>query len=269
MTMARTGSCGTLTFVGLGLDDDQGISLKGLNEVGLADVVFAEAYTSTLSEGSIDRLAKKTGKKIDILSRNTVEDGGSLLETCKEKRVVLLIAGDPMTATTHIDLRLRAERQGIHTRVVHGSSILTAVPGVLGLQHYKFGRTTTVPFPQEGYSPTSPLEVISENLSRGLHTLVLLDIDAENARYMTANEGLHCLLDMDRRLGKGVIDENNLVCVVARAGAEDCVARAGRLGDLVKESFGPTLHSLVVPGKLHFMEEESLEVLAGLTKVKR
>jgi diphthine synthase len=137
---------------------------------------------------------------------------------------------------------------------------------MLGLQHYKFGRTTTIPFPQEGYSPTSPYEVISENLSRGLHTLVLLDIDAENSRYMTANEGMHSLMDMERRVGRGTVTAGTLVCVIARAGSDDCLVQAGRLGELISENFGPTLHTLVVPGKLHFMEEESLEALAGLAK---
>jgi diphthine synthase len=266
--MAQNGVRGTLAFVGLGLNDDEGISVKGLKEIESADVVFAEAYTSTLSEGSVERLEKRIGKKIRVLDRGTLEDGSIVLDACGDKMVALLIAGDPMTATTHIDLRLRAERQGIRTRVIHGSSILTAVPGILGLQHYKFGRTTTIPFPQEGYSPTSPYEVVSENLSRGLHTLVLLDIDAESSRYMTANEGLHSLLDMERRVGKGIIATETLVCVIARAGADDCLARAGELGELMNENFGPTLHTLVVPGKLHFMEEESLETLAGLAKSK-
>ena len=264
--MAHKGSRGTLTFIGLGLNDDEGISLKGLNEIESADLVFAEAYTSTLSEGSVERLEKRTGKKVTVLDRAAVEEGGAVLEACNDKRVALLITGDPMTATTHIDLRLRAERIGIRTKVIHGSSILTAVPGMLGLQHYKFGRTTTIPFPQEGYSPTSPYEVISENLSRGLHTLVLLDIDAEKSRYMTANEGMHSLMDMERRVGRGTITAGTLVCVIARAGSDDCIVRAGQLGELISENFGPTLHTLVVPGKLHFMEEESLEALAGLAK---
>ena len=264
--MAQKNSRGTLVFVGLGLNDDGSIAVRGLREMKSADVVFAESYTSALAHGSIERLGKRTSKEITILDRIAIEDGKIVLDACTDKKVALLIAGDPMTATTHIDLRLRAEKDGIRTSVVHGSSALTAVPGILGLQHYKFGRATTVPFPQEGFSPTSPYDVISENLSRGLHTLVLLDIDAENSRYMTANEGMHSLMDMERRVARGSINANTLICVVARAGSDDCLARAGRLGDLMDENFGPTLHTLVVPGKLHFMEEESLVAFAGLTK---
>ncbi len=254
---------GSLTFVGLGLHDEKGVTVRGLEEIAKAEVVFAESYTSTLSEGALTRLGELTGKTVKLLDRVAVEDGTSILDACRTRRVALLVAGDPMSATTHVDLRLRAVKQGTVTRVIHGVSALTAVPGLLGLQHYKFGRTASLPFPQEGYSPTSPLEVVAENLARGLHTLVLLDIDAENGRYMTANEGMHLLMDMERRLGKGLINESTLVCVVARAGSDACTVRAGPIGKLIAEDFGPPLHALVVPGKLHFVEEDALEVLAG------
>lgn len=252
------GERGMLTFVGLGLHDEEDVTLRGLRELQEADVVFAEEYTSSLSKDSIERLARKIGKQIQVLGRAEVEDGRAILEASARKRVALVTAGDPMVATTHVDLRLRAERNSIPTSVVQGASVLTAVPGLLGLQHYKFGRTTTLPFPQEGYSPTSPYEVIFENLQRGLHTLVLLDIDQENERFMTANEGLELLLDMERRMRKGALSKETLACVVARAGSPDCVVRAGRLGDLINSDFGPPLHTIVIPGKLHFMEEEAL-----------
>ena len=254
---------GALVFVGLGLHDEDGVSERGLTEILSADLVLAEVYTSALSEGSLDRLAKRTGKRLELLDRAAVEDGKRILKECEDKRVALLVVGDPMTATTHVDLRLRAAEAGIETHITHGASVLTAVPGLLGLQHYKFGRTTTLPFPQEGYSPTSPYEVIHENLSRGLHTLVLLDIDAENSRYMTANEGLHLLMDIERRVGRGIISESTLVCAVARAGSRDCMVRAGILRELLVTDFGPPLHTIVVPGKLHFLEEDALRVFAG------
>jgi diphthine synthase len=39
---------------------------------------------------------------------------------------------------------------------------------------------------------------------------------------------------------------------------------ADRMSILKDKEFGPPLHTLVVPGKLHFMEIEALEKLAGL-----
>jgi diphthine synthase len=261
-----SGKKGRLAFVGLGLHDEHGITLRGLDELGRCDEAFAESYTAMLSDGAVDRLGRRAGKTVETMDRKVVEDGTRILEAAKSAHVVLLVPGDPMSATTHVDLRLRAEAAGIETAVVNGVSAMTAIPGLLGLQHYKFGRTTTLPFPQEGYSPTSPYEVVEENLARGLHTLVLLDIDAENSRYMTANEGLHLLLDMAGRVGRRAVDEDTVACVVARAGAPDCIVRAGAVREMLGADFGRPLHSLVVPGKLHFIEEEALQVLAGLTK---
>jgi diphthine synthase len=37
---------------------------------------------------------------------------------------------------------------------------------------------------------------------------------------------------------------------------------AGMVKDLISADLGSPLHSLVVPGKLHFMEEEALDLLA-------
>jgi diphthine synthase len=262
------GTGGRLVFVGMGLHDDHDISERGLEEIKAADVVFAESYTSMLSPGSLDKLAARSGKEIELLDRAAVEDGSRILSESGSKKVAFLVAGDPMSATTHVDLRLRATKAGIETVVVHNASVFAAVPGLLGLQHYKFGRTTTLPFPQEGYSPTSPYDVISENLSRGLHTLVLLDIDAENSRYMTVGEGLHLLLDMERRQAKGLLSDGTLVCAVARAGSPDCVLRAGAVKELATMDFGPPLHSIVVPGRLHFVEEDALEAFAGWNRGK-
>lgn len=256
-------SRGRLALIGLGLYDDQGITVRGLAELERADIVFVETYTSALAPGSIERLAAKIGKDISILGRRDVEDGTSILDQASRGSAALLVPGDPMTATTHTDLRLRARRFGIETVIVNGVSALTTVPGLLGLQHYKFGRTTTVPFPSEGYAPTSPYEVVQENFARGLHTLVLLDIDAENSSYMTANQGLHLLMEMERRVKGRTLSEESLVCVVARAGHPDCLVRAGRLSELERFEFGPPLHTVVVPGKLHFMEEDALKEFAG------
>ncbi len=258
-----TGPTGRLVLAGLGLHDENGITLKAVKEIEEADEVYVETYTSTLEEGAVRRLESRVRKRFIMLDRAAVEDGRRIVEAARARRVVLLVAGDPMTATTHVDLRLRAAAEHIETHVIHGVSVLTAVPGLLGLQHYKFGRTASLPFPQEGYSPTSPYDIIAENLTRGMHTLVLLDIDADGGRFMTANEGIHLLMDMERRVSRGVLRDGSLVCAVARAGSPDCLVRAGSMKEMMGGDFGRPLHTLVFPGRLHFMEERALEVFGG------
>lgn len=225
--------------------------------------VFAEFYTAVPAGASVEKLESVFGRKVTVLGREEVESGERILEAAERSDACLLVVGDPFSATTHSELRIRAKKRGIPVQIVHGASALTAVPGLLGLQHYKFGRITTLPFPDKGYFPESPYDMIAENLSRGLHTLVLLDIQADKGRLMTANEGLAVLAELERRKKGGILGPEALVCVVARAGSENPVVRAGRRADLQTEDFGAPHHSIVVPGKLHFMEAEALVELAG------
>ena len=156
-------SNGMLTFIGLGLFDEKDISLKGIEVIKKSKKVFAEFYTAKLTGTIIENIEKTIGKPIDVLSREETEKGDKILEAGKNGDASFLTAGDPMTATTHVDLRLRAIKIGIKTKVIHGSSIVTAVPGLLGLQNYKFGRTTTLAYPEKNYFPTSPYDIIKEN----------------------------------------------------------------------------------------------------------
>src|SRR5256885_11964929 len=70
---------GELVFIGLGLDDERGITLRGLDEARAADMVFAEFYTSALQGASIEAVEKLIDRQIRRLSRKEVEDGQVLL----------------------------------------------------------------------------------------------------------------------------------------------------------------------------------------------
>jgi diphthine synthase len=257
-------SKGRLVFVGLGLYDETDMSLKGLEELKQCDTIFAEFYTTKLGKFDKKTFEKQIGKEILVLSREETEKGDKIIEAATQKSVAFLTGGDPMIATTHVDLRLRAIKKGIFTKIIHSSSIATAVPGLLGLQNYKFGRTTTLAFAEKDYFPTSPYTVIHDNKKMGLHSLILLDIQAEKNHYMTANEGFELLLKMEKKLRKRLITDDTLACVVARAGAPNSMVVANTVHHLKTMDFGPPLHTIVIPGKLHFMEIEALELCADL-----
>ena len=97
-----------------------------------------------------------------------------------------------------------------------------------------------------------------------LHTLVLLDIQAHNDRYMTVNEGLEYLMsiyeDLDR---EGLITEDTLAMGIARVGSKDVVVKAGKVSELIDFDFGGPLHCIVIPSKLHIVEAEYLVEVAG------
>jgi diphthine synthase len=253
-----------MVFVGLGLNDEMGISLRGLDEIKRADKVFIELYTSVMPNFSMKNLEEISGKAIQIVSRKELEDenGEKILRAAKDGRVAILVPGDPLIATTHVALRIYAERLGIKTRVVHGASIISAVIGLSGLHNYKFGKSVTIPFPSGTLSET-PYEVITQNKRLGLHTLCLLDIRAEEKRYLCISEALELLLKVEEKKGFGTIADDTLVVGVARVGSNNSMVKADFLNEIVNYDFGPPPHSLVFPGKLHFMEAEALLVLAG------
>ena len=55
-----------LVFVGLGLNDEKGISIKGLEETKTADYVFMELYTSLMPDFNLQRFEALCGKKVQV-----------------------------------------------------------------------------------------------------------------------------------------------------------------------------------------------------------
>jgi diphthine synthase len=151
---------------------------------------------------------------------------------------------------------MRAHDRGIETRVVHGTTAQTAASSLTGLQNYRFGKATTLPFERahggEGV-PDSVVATIRDNRGRDLHTLVYLDIKAADDDYMTADTAAAMLAEEF---------PNTLAVAVCQAGSPDPTVRAETLSTLATELFGPPLHLLVVPGSLHVLEREALVELA-------
>jgi diphthine synthase len=248
-----------LTFIGLGLYDKDDVSEKGLSCIRNADHVFLEIYTSRLMGTSYKELENQYGKPVHLVGRSDVEQHpGDLLNKAERSHVVFLCAGDPMISTTHADLRMRAAARGIKTAIIHAASISSAVCGLSGLQNYRFGKSCSVPFPHKNWFPTTPIEVIAQNLSLRLHTLVYLDIQDE--RSMTIHEAIDLLEQMAAKKKMHI----PLYVGIARAGSDDPLVRAGAADTLKSVDFGLPLHILIVPAELHDMERSYLEMFAGL-----
>jgi len=230
--------------------------------------VYVELYTSLVPGLSLGELGRLLGKEVKQVGRREVEGrwAEEVIERARRVDVALLTPGDPFIATTHIALRLEALRRGVDVRVVHAASTATAIPGLTGLSFYKFGRSATVVYPGPGYAPEAAYDTVKENLERGLHTMLFLDLRAEEGVYMTAPEAIHVLLGLERERREGVFTEESLVVAVARAGCSDVKVRAGRAERVAKAELGPPPHSLVVPGLLHFVEREALMLVAGASQ---
>lgn len=264
----------TLYFIGLGLNDEKDITLHGLEAIKKCKKLYLETYTSML-QCPISHLQKLYRKKIILADRDLVEQNAeeTILADAKNGNVGFLVVGDPVAATTHTDLLLRAREKGIDVRIINNASIMNAI-GNTGLELYKFGRTTSLVFPRENWMPESPYDAIKKNKQFGLHTLCLLDIQIETiktnksnkrkkeiiGRYMTVNDGLRYLLDIEKKRKEGLITEDTLAVGCARLGAENNVIKTGKVRDLLQANFGKPLHCLIIPGELHFKEEEMLRL---------
>jgi len=165
-----------LLLIGMGPGTVTGMTLEAIQAAKKATHRRYEAYTALWPESELDLLEQQIGN-IQRVMRPEVEQPDELFALAKNSLVALLVVGDPLQATTHVDLQLQAMEHEIECRVFHGVSITTIVTGAVGLSNYRFGRQTTLTYPYGGWIATSPLEVVAVNRFRGLHTLVLLDLD--------------------------------------------------------------------------------------------
>lgn len=238
-----------LYIIGLGLTGKD-ISYRGLKLVKKASKVYLENYTSKM-DSSREDLVNFYGKEVIEVDRDFVEKKISeVFGEAKDKDVVFLVFGDVFSATTHMDLYLRAKKEKVGVEVVHGVSILTAV-GVIGLSLYNFGRVVSIPF--DNKEVKSSFEKFKVNKENGMHTLFLLDLNPKENKFMTVKEGLEYL----KNNGLG---EEELVIGCARVGMSDQMIKAGKLKDITELDFGNAPYCLIVPGKMHFIEEEALEL---------
>jgi diphthine synthase len=242
-----------LYLVGLGIWDEGDISLKGVKVCKKADKVYAELYTSVWG-GKLDKIEKIIKKKVNVLKRRDLEERShNLIREAKRKNIVVLVPGDPLSATTHTGLMNEARKEGVKVEVVHSSSVFTAITET-GLSLYNFGKTVTVVTPSKKYKPDSFYNTIKENMDKGMHTLVLLDIK------MSVDEGLGILMEIERKKRKQVLRPGKRVVVASSIGSPKRSIKYGTVLELTDEDFPPPA-VIVIPGEMNFFEREFLEKL--------
>ncbi len=256
---------GSLTFAGLGLSGSDSMTFEAVSSAKGAEIIFLELYTSPISTEEIDKISKIVGKEVRVVPREYLEDGKKILELATKVDVLLLVVGDPMIATTHMDLKTRAESMKIRTKIFHNASIISAVPGATGLHVYNFGKIVTL---TGGNTPPATVyHTIFQNMVRGLHTLLLLELQVEEGYSLPPEDGLKLLLSAEKDVKLGLIEQDTFIIVVSRLGHSDDVSiSGGKLSSLAKMKFGYPPHAIVLPGKLHFTEIEALEKILTHSK---
>lgn len=241
-------------LIGSGLGTEKDFTLKSIEALNNCEYIYIENYTSIVGF-SIDDLKKLLDKKdrtIELVVRDFVESAEEILTNAKNNNVALVIKGDIFSATTHVDLFLRAKKENIVVNVLHNSSILTAV-GDTGLSLYKFGRVASIPFNYKGI--VSPFETYLQNKAGNMHTLFLLDLDPVNNKFMDFKDGLDCLNEN----GDGSVNLGTYVVVCAGLGTDKAVIKYGKIEDLLTMDIAVYPQCFIIPGSLHFMEEDMLD----------
>ncbi|KAI8803866.1 diphthine synthase [Cladochytrium replicatum] len=265
-----------LFIVGLGLADERDITVKGLEAVKSCERVYLEAYTSILMVDK-EKLESFYGKKITIADREMVEsEADVILAGADSINVAFLVVGDPYGATTHTDLVLRAKHLGIPVDSIHNASIMNAI-GACGLQLYNYGQTVSLVFFTPTWRPDSFYDKIKQNKDLGFHTLCLLDIKVkeqseenmargrkiyEPPRFMSIKTATEQLLEVEESRNGGACTRNTIAIGIARIGSKDQKIIAGTLEELLEVDFGGPLHSLVIPGVMHFLEGDMVKSIS-------
>ncbi len=248
-----------LYFIGLGVE--QSPTLQAIDTLKNCDKVFYESYTSPIvREGVLKILSDSSGKKIELVTREFVEDGKKILENARNSNVALISSGDPMIATTHQELRTRSVRERIETRIIHGSSVLCSLVGELGLHSYSFGKNVTMT--KEPMQYTAYL-TIYQNLLRGLHSSILLEWDESNQFFLSPIAALSSLQEAEKDLKYGIISEDTLILTASEIGSDRVRVGSMSLKESLDHEFGRPPHVIVIPGRLHFTEREALSALTG------
>jgi len=227
-----------LNLIGLGMNENS-LTAEALEAIKSSDKIYLENYTI-----NFPYKIKDLNLNITELSRQQIEDE-SILKEAKTKNISLLIYGDALSATTHIQLILAAKKQNISCRIFHNASILTTIAET-GLQLYKFGKTASMPnWKEHTNKPTSFANIIKQNQSIDAHTLILTDIGLE-------------IKDAISQLKESTQSIPNKIITLSSAGTKNQKIFYDNPENLAKNKQIKMPFCLIIPADLHFLEEEFL-----------
>jgi len=236
----------TFYLIGTGMSAES-ITIEGVTAVRKCKKAFLENYTVDFPYEK-KFLERKLNKKIVELSREKVESE-DLIKESKKDNIALLVYGDALSATTHSELILSCKKNKVPYVIIHNASVLTSV-AECGLQLYKFGKTASMPTWKDNWKPDSFVEIIKQNQSIDAHTLLLVDIGLKIDK---AKEQLaEALKNHKMKIGK--------IIACSELGVGDkAKIEYSELDEISHKIRSP--YCFVIPGKMHFLEEEFLENL--------
>ncbi len=247
-----------LYIMGLGLRGVSSLTNEENYIIRNSTKVFFEIYTSISPDNTIEELERIYTRNIERADREFVEDGKELIELARNEDVVLIVTGDPLSATTHNQLRSDAIEAGVQVEIIENASILSVVPGKIGLFPYRMGPPVSLPFPEKNFLPKSVLEKIQANISSGLHTILLLDL--KDGRTMFPREAVEIMLTMEARYNIGVISENVKVFSLSKVSQKGETLIYDTVRNIADAEIDISPSIMVIPAKLNQTEEHFVSI---------
>ena len=253
-----------LSFIGLGIHGYSGISLGAKDILQRCKFIYIERFTSYIDDDDIKQLELccNNNQNVKLVPRWFIEDAKEIILQSKENDVAIVTYGDPFMATTFNELYVRARKNSIEVKVIHGASGISSLIGELGLHNYKFGRTTTIM--SDPISAISVYNTIYENLRVGNHTIILTEYNYTNENdyfFLDPVRAIEMLLEAEKNIRYNILSNDLFIIVASRIGMKNQNIIAGKVKSLKKINFGNGPHSIVITGHLHFTEIDSITSL--------
>eukprot|EP00798_Chlamydomonas_sp_ICE-L_P008666 gene8666-34117_t len=214
---------------------------RGLEAVKKCKRVYLEAYTSILLCDK-EKL-ELYGRPVIVADREMVESQAeTILEGAETEDVAFLVVGDPFGATTHTDIQLRAREKGVKVHVIHNASVMNTI---------------------EAFGPhaTTHTDIQLRAREKGVKVHVIHNASVMNAigacglQLYKFGECISIVFFTETWRPDSFYDK----ILANKKMADDQQIVVGTMKQLLDVEFGPPLHSVVIPGDIHVVEQEMLE----------
>ena len=271
-----------LYIIGIGINEFESLSIGSMEILRNSDNVYIERFTGFISDEFVQNLSdtlqntsgSKSRKNVDIkfIKRWFIEDGGEILEKAQKSHVCILVYGDPLVATTYNELLVRAKKLSIDFKIVHSSSGILSLMGESGLHPYKFGKMVTMM--DDPMSSITVYNTIYENMCLGLHTLILTEYNNDDGKnnfqsssdpfFLSPSRVIELLLEREKEMKLMNFSMESYAMVASKIGHEESTFSSGTIESLLKLEYSGGPNSIIIPGRLHFTEIDSIKYLTTM-----
>jgi len=144
--------------------------------------------------------------------------------------------------------------------------------GESGLQPYKFGKMVTMM--DDPMSSITVYNTIYENMCLGHHTLILTEYNNDDGKnnfqsssnpfFLSPSRVIDLLLEREKEFKLLNFSVETYGLVATKIGHKESTFSSGTIKSLLKLEYSGGPNSIIIPGKLHFTEVDSIRYLTSM-----